>query len=305
MSGGRENGISPEGRLWAILSVLVLTVIFTLTGCGGRSTQRAGRTELILATTTSTQDSGLLDEWIPMFEARYPYNVKVIAVGSGQAMEMGRNGECDVLLVHSPAEEEKMVEEGYAVNRRAVMHNDFVLVGPSEDPAGIRECASASEAMRRIAEAEAGFVSRGDRSGTHVVERRLWEEAGTSPSGRWYMESGRGMGDTLRIASQERAYTLSDKGTFLGLREDLDLVVLVEGDPLLYNVYHVMEVNPERWPEVNAEGARAFSAFVTDEEAQRFLLRFGVEEYGEPLFFPDALPKEARLPALLKASFGV
>lgn len=267
---------------------LVLAVTAWVTGCGGRGSEGARRTVLILATTTSTQDTGLLDAWIPMFEEECPYAVKVIAAGSGQAMEMGRNGECDVMLVHSPEDEERMVEEGLAINRRPVMHNDFVIVGPPEDPAGVRGAEGAPEAMRRIAGARAGFVSRGDRSGTHIKELALWEEAGLAPSGPWYMESGKGMGDTLRIASQERAYTLADRGTFLKLKGDLDLVVLLEGDPSLSNYYHILEVNPERWPDVNHAGARAFSDFVTGRKAQEFLKDFGAEEYGEPLFFPDA-----------------
>ncbi len=244
---------------------------------------------MILATTTSVLDTGLLDFWIPMFEAVQPYAVKVIAGGSGQAMEMGRAGECDVMLVHSPEEEERMVREGHAVNRRRVMHNAYVVVGPAEDPAGIRGASTAAQALKRIASAGAGFVSRGDGSGTHAKELSLWERAGVSPSGPWYMESGRGMGDTLRIASQARAYTLTDRGTFLKLEKELDLAVLFQEDELLYNFYHVMEVNPEKWPDVNRVGARAFSDFVTGRKAQEFLLRFGVEECGEPLFFPDAL----------------
>lgn len=276
-------------RACSLALVLALAVTAWVTGCGDRGAEGARRTVLILATTTSTQDTGLLDAWIPMFEEEYPYMVKVIATGSGQAMEMGRNGECDVMLVHSPEDEERMVEEGLAINRRPVMHNHFVIVGPPEDPAGVRGAVGAPEAMQRIAEAMAGFVSRGDRSGTHIKELALWEEAGQAPSGPWYMESGKGMGDTLRIASQERAYTLTDKGTFLKLKGDLDLVVHLEGDPSLSNYYHVLEVNPERWPDVNHAGAQAFSDFITGWKAQEFLKDFGVEEYGEPLFFPDAL----------------
>ncbi len=267
----------------------LLLAAFPAAGCGGQASEGGRGAELVLATTTSTQDTGLLDVWIPMFEAEHPYSVKVVAVGSGQAMEMGRSGECDVMLVHSPEDEEKLVEEGYAVNRRPVMHNHFVIVGPPSDPAGIKTAASVVEAFRRIAASGRKFISRGDGSGTHVREMRLWEKAGLDPAGAWYVESGKGMGDTLRIASEEEAYTLTDRGTFLKLKKDLDLALLFEGDESLYNRYHVMEVNPDRWPEVNAEGARAFSDFVTGKEAQEFLEVFGIEEYGEPLFFPDAL----------------
>lgn len=286
---GRKQKMRRPRKTFMLALVLAVAVTVWITGCGNRAAEEAPRAELILATTTSTQDSGLLDAWIPMFEEEYPYSVKVIAVGSGKAMEMGRNGECDVMLVHSPGDEEKMVEEGYAVNRRAVMHNDFVIVGPPEDPAGVGSSVKASDAMQKIVKAGAKFVSRGDNSGTHTKELSLWEEAGLAPSGPWYMDSGKGMGDTLRIVSQEKAYTLTDRGTFLKLKKDLDLVVLLEGDPLLFNYYHVMEVNPERWPDVNQAGARAFSDFVTGRKAQELLETFGVKEYGEPLFFPDAL----------------
>jgi tungstate transport system substrate-binding protein len=269
-----------------LLAVILLALLSWTAGCGGES----GGSALILATTTSTQDSGLLDHWIPMFEDMYPYTVEVIAVGSGKAMQMGREGECDVMLVHSPAAEEEMVAEGYAVNRRPVMHNDFVVVGPAEDPAGTADASGVVEAFSRIASSGSVFISRGDDSGTHKKELSIWEEAGIEPRWEGYVESGKGMGDTLRIASEEGGYTLTDRGTFLKLSGELDLVILVEGDELLYNYYHVMEVNPERWPDVNREGARAFSDFVTGREAQEFLRTYGVEEYGQPLFYPDALP---------------
>jgi tungstate transport system substrate-binding protein len=257
-------------------------------GCGNGGGKAMDRRELILATTTSTRDSGLLEQWIPMFEKEYPYSVKVIAVGSGQAMEMGRNGECDVMLVHSPAAEEEMVARGYAVDRRAVMHNDFVVLGPAEDPAGIRGKTSAGEAFAAVAASGSKFVSRGDDSGTHIKELCIWGEAGIEPRGEWYVESGEGMGNTLRIASEEKAYTLSDRGTYLSMKGRLDLEILVEGDTALFNNYHVMMVNPERYPDVNVEGARAFADFVTGRRAQELLETFGVDEYGEPLFFPDA-----------------
>lgn len=287
----REGELRIGQAILIALSLAVLTTSTVAAGCGGQTAERVERRELVLATTTSIQDTGLLDGWIPLFEARYPYSVKVIAVGSGQAMEMGRNGECDVMLVHSPEDEERMVEEGFAVNRRPVMHNRFAIVGPPEDPAGVAASSTAAEAMRKIASSGSKFVSRGDGSGTHVKELELWGRADVLPTGGRYMESGKGMGDTLRIASEEGAYTLTDKGTFLKLRDGLTLSALFEEDEALYNYYHVMEVNPEKWPDVNAEGARAFSDFVTGTEAQEFLRDFGVEEYGERLFFPDALPE--------------
>lgn len=271
------------GLLAAIAAVAVIS------GCGEKEAEEVERTELILATTTSTQDSGLLDAWVPMFEEENPYSVKVIAVGSGAAMEMGRNGECDVMLVHSPAAEEELVAGGYAIDRNAVMHNDFVIVGPAADPAGIKDAATAAEAFKKVSTAQALFISRADESGTHAKELGIWDAAGITPEGAWYVESGKGMGDTLRIASEREAYTLSDRGTHLCLEDELELEVLLEGDPKLFNNYHVMNVNPEKWPDVNIDGARAFNDFCISREAQEFLDVFGLEEYGQPLFFPDAL----------------
>jgi tungstate transport system substrate-binding protein len=280
-------------KKWAIFMIalaVVLAMLALAVGCGEESTEPpAEREELILATTTSTQDSGLLDEWVPMFEEDNLYSVKVIAVGSGAAMEMGRNGECDVMLVHSPAAEEEMVAEGYAVDRNAVMHNDFVIVGPASDPAKVKEATNASDAFSRIATSQSAFISRGDNSGTHTKELLIWDEAGITPEGAWYIESGKGMGDTLRIASEQKAYTLSDRGTYLSLQDDLDLEILLEGDPILFNNYHVMNVNPEKYPDVNYEGAQAFNDFCVSQEAQEFLEEFGVSKYGQPLFYPDAL----------------
>ncbi|MBN2026906.1 MAG: substrate-binding domain-containing protein [Actinobacteria bacterium] len=279
-------------KRWMIFLVglaMVLALVVMGIGCGEEEAQPVERTDLRLATTTSTQDSGLLDEWVPMFEDEYPYTVEVIAVGSGAAMEMGRNGECDVMLVHSPAAEEEMVEEGYAVNRKAVMHNDFIIVGPASDPAGIAEADSAADAFTMVAESQSTFISRGDESGTHTKELKIWDEAGITPEGEWYVESGKGMGDTLRIASEEMAYTLTDRATYLNLKDDLELDILFEGDDILNNYYHVMEVNPDKWPDVNNDGAKAFSDFVTSTEAQEFLDEFGVAEFGQPLFYPDAL----------------
>jgi tungstate transport system substrate-binding protein len=269
--------------------VLALAFVAMMAGCGDKEAEQVERAELILATTTSTQDSGLLDEWVPMFEEENPYSVKVIAVGSGAAMEMGYNGECDVLLVHSPAAEEEMVAEGFAVDRNAVMHNDFIFIGPASDPAGVKEAVSTEEAFTAISTTQSKFISRGDDSGTHTKELGIWKAAGITPQGAWYVESGKGMGDTLRIASEERAYTLTDRGTYLSMEDDLELEIVSEGDPILFNNYHVMNVNPERWPDVNDEGARAFNDFCVSKEAQEFLNTFGVEEYGQPLFFPDAL----------------
>ncbi len=277
-------------RIVALLLVAALLAgitAATVAGCGSKATVK--RTDLILATTTSTQDSGLLDQWVPMFEAENPYNVKVIAVGSGQSIEMGRKGECDVMLVHSPAAEEQLVADGYAINRKAVMHNDFLIVGPAADPAGVKSATSAADAFTKIANTQSQFFSRGDDSGTHVKEKSIWTKAGITPTGAWYVSTGSGMGDVLRVASEKQGYTLADRGTYLNLKDTLNLEILYQGDPMLYNLYHVMQVNPEKYPNVNAAGAQAFSDFVTGKEAQEFLNVYGVDKFGLPLFFPDAL----------------
>jgi tungstate transport system substrate-binding protein len=251
---------------------------------------------IILATTTSTQDSGLLDVLIPVFEKKTGYFVKTIAVGSGQAMAMGQKGEADVLLVHSPAAEKKFIAEGYGVNRRLVMHNDYIVVGPAEDPAKIKGMKVSTEAFKKIAGAGALFLSRGDNSGTHSKEKAIWKVSGIKPEGKkWYQETGLGMGQTLNVASEKNGYTLADRGTYLALRKNLHLDILTEGDALLLNIYHVIEVNPAKWPKVNAAGAKAFADFMVSKEAQEVTKTFGVDKFGSPLFFPDAGKKEEDL----------
>ena len=251
--------------------------------------------DIILATTTSTQDSGLLDVLIPAFEAATGYTVKTIAVGTGQALKMGEEGNADVLLVHAPASEITFMDGGFGSDRRLVMHNDFILVGPEADPAKIKGL-SALDAMKAINAASAFFVSRGDDSGTHKKELELWKKAGLDPAGRsWYLESGQGMGATLTIASEKAAYTLTDRATYLANKDNLQLAILSEGDPTLLNVYHVIAVNPEKWPAVNADGAAAFADFLVSAEGQARIGAFGVEEFGQPLFIPDAGKAEAEL----------
>ncbi len=270
----------------------VILVFLSLLMIGISSIQGQPRT-IILATTTSTQDSGLLDVLIPIFEKDTGYFVKTIAVGSGQAMAMGQKGEADVLLVHSPSAERKFVAEGYGINRRIVMHNDFVIVGPPEDQAKIKGIKLASEAFKKIASARALFLSRGDKSGTHSKEMEIWKETGAKPEGeRWYQQTGLGMGQTLSVASEKRGYTLSDRGTYLALKKNLGLNILVEGDAILLNIYHVIEVNPARWKKVNAIGAKAFADFMVSEKAQEIIKTFGVDRFGSPLFFPDAGKRE-------------
>ncbi len=240
--------------------------------------------DVILATTTSTQDSGLLDVLVPLFKQQTGYQLKPIAVGSGAALKLGEKGEADVVLAHSPAAEEAFMAAGFGMDREIVMYNDFVIVGPAADPAGIRGEPSALEAMRRIAAAQATFVSRGDDSGTNALELKLWDQAGIVPSGRWYTESGTGMGDTLNITNERQGYSIADRGTYLVLRERLDLAILVEGDKPLLNVYHVITVNPANGTAVNTAGGRAFLDFLLDPATQQVISQFGVERFGGPLF---------------------
>ena len=244
---------------------------------------------IILATTTSTQDTGLLDVLIPIFEKETGYFVKTIAVGSGQAMAMGQKGEADVLLVHSPDAEKKFIADGFGVNRMLVMHNDFIIVGPGDDPAKIKGVKSSAEALKLVAKAEGLFLSRGDNSGTHAKEKTLWKKADINPVGqKWYQETGLGMGQTLNVAAEKKGYTLTDRGTYLSLKKNLGLDVLVEGDAALLNIYHVIEVNVNKWPKVNVAGAKAFADFMVSKQTQSIVKTFGIDKFGSPLFFPDA-----------------
>jgi tungstate transport system substrate-binding protein len=268
-----------------VLAAAALVIAAGFTTAEAAKAQKA----VILATTTSTQDSGLLDVLIPMFEKKTGYFVKTIAVGSGQAMAMGSKGEADVLLVHSPAAEQKFMAEGNGVNRRLIMHNDFVIVGPPDDPAKIKGMKKASEAFKKIAASGSVFTSRGDKSGTHVKEMDIWKAAGVKAEGeKWYQQTGLGMGQTLNVAAEKKTYTLTDRGTYLALKKNLGLDILVEGDGILLNIYHVMEVNPKKWPKANFAGGKAFADFMVSKEAQSVIKTFGVDKYGSPLFFPDA-----------------
>ena len=278
--------------LVALLALAAIVVPWAGTAARDATPQPAaepsGPRELILATTTSTQDTGLLDDLIPMFEQASGYRVKTIAVGSGQAMALGQRGEADVLLVHSPAAEAKFMADGYGTDRRTVMYNDFVLIGPASDPAGIKGGASATAAMAKVAAAQAPFVSRGDDSGTNALELKLWKAAGVTPGGSWYTESGTGMGDTLNIANERQAYTISDRGTYLSMRDRLELPIMVEGDKALLNVYHVVTVNPANGQGINTAVAVAFRDFLLDPATQREIGAFGTERFGQPLFTPCA-----------------
>jgi tungstate transport system substrate-binding protein len=246
--------------------------------------------DVILATTTSTRDAGLLDSLLPVFERQTRYRVKVIAVGSGQALAMGRRGDADVVLSHAPEAERVLVDSGYFVRRRLVMHNEFLVVGPAADPAGLRGLSDAVAALRRLVERRAPFVSRGDQSGTHQREQLLWKRTGIAPPTRdgWYVESGQGMGATLQLADEKRAYTLTDRATYLAWRDKLQLVPMVEGDSLLYNVYHVLELNPKNAGRVNLAGGRALADFFVAPETQALIAEFGKARFGQSLFVPDA-----------------
>ncbi len=281
-----------SSRVWVLTATLVLAWIGG--GLLGAVPAQAGQA-VILATTTSTQDSGLLDVLVPLFEKQTGLTVKTIAVGTGQALALGAKGEADVCLVHAPDSEKKYVADGLLVNRRLVMHNDFLIVGPAGDPAKIKGMTSAVEAMRRLAEAKATFVSRGDNSGTHQLEKKLWQEAKIAPAGAWYLQAGQGMGATLTIASEKQAYTVTDRGTFLAFQKRLQLVPLVEKDRILLNIYSVMEPNPAKFPKINVAGGKAFADFMVAKETQEVIRTFGVDKFGQPLFFPDAGKREESL----------
>jgi tungstate transport system substrate-binding protein len=246
---------------------------------------------LKLSTTTSTENSGLLYELLPPFERQFNVKVDIIAVGSGKAIKLGENGDVDVVLAHERDLEDKFVADGYGVNRRDVMHNDFVIIGPTADPAGVRKAKTAAEAFKLIAKRRTPFVSRGDKSGTHSKELSLWRKAGVKPAGSWYMESGMGMGEVLIMAHEKGAYTLTDRGTYLAFQKEgkIKLPILFEGDPTLFNAYGIIAVNPARHPSVNYIMAMALIGWVTSQEGQRIIADFGKEKFGVSLFFPDAI----------------
>jgi tungstate transport system substrate-binding protein len=279
-------------KIWTI-SFFVLAIFLSASVF---SAVYAQQKNVILATTTSTQDSGLLDVMIPVFEKKTGYFVKTISVGSGQAIAMGQKGEADVLLVHSPDAEMKIVADGSGINRRLIMHNDYIVVGPPSDPAKIKGSKTTVDAFKKIATASSIFMSRGDNSGTHSKEKQVWKEAGVKYEGeKWYQQTGLGMGQTLNVSSEKKAYTLADRGTYLALKKRLDLAVLAEGDAILLNIYHVIEVNPIKFSKVNAAGGKAFADFMVSKEAQDMIKTFGVEKFGSPLFFPDAGKKVEEL----------
>ena len=289
-----------------ITLAMVMVFMLSLVGCAQQAAQppanqpaapkAPANPNLILATTTSTQDTGLLDVLVPEFEKQTGYVVKTVSVGTGAALAMGEKGEADVLLVHSPAAEMALVEKGFATNRMLVMHNDFLIIGPANDPAGIKGLKSSAEALKKIKDTNNMFISRGDKSGTHTMELNLWKAAGITPAvSANYQEAGQGMGATLTIANQKNAYTLTDRGTYLAQKKNIALVPVVEGEKALLNIYHVMTVNPEKWPKVNFDGAKAFADFMVAPATQEIIKTYGVDKYAEPLFFPDAGKNEADL----------
>jgi tungstate transport system substrate-binding protein len=276
--------------MWA--GLLVVTLALAPAVSAQAPPAPAGARTVILSTTTSTQDSGLLDVLVPLFEKQTGYTVKTISVGTGQALALAARGEADVTLAHAPAVEKKYVAEGKMHDRRLVMYNDFLLIGPESDPAKVRGEKSVVAALTKIAESGARFVSRGDKSGTHVLELSLWKAAGLTPAAPWYIESGQGMGATLGIANDRQAYTLSDRATMLAFSKRVDLKPMVEGDRRLLNIYSVMEVNPANGPRVNVAGGKAFAEFMLAPETQQVIKTFGVDTYGQPLFVPIAGRKD-------------
>jgi tungstate transport system substrate-binding protein len=268
-------------------AAVVAIALIAVTGCSSDGAEAQEEpTRLVLASTTSTQDSGLFDVILPLFEEAHPEcAIEVVAVGTGEALELGRRKDADVLLVHAKTAEEEFVAEGHGIERRDVMYNDFVVVGPPDDPAAVGEATSAPAAFSAISSARSTpFVSRGDDSGTHKRETSIWEAAGIEPAGAWYLSVGQGMGDTLRLAAEKSAYTLCDRATFLALEDDIALELLLEEDDLLYNQYGVIVVSDA----ANAEGAEAFAEWITGPQAQGIIGRFGYEEFGRALFVPNA-----------------
>jgi tungstate transport system substrate-binding protein len=272
------------------LTLVLVPLVLALTAV--TLAQPPGSRTVILSTTTSTQDSGLLDVLIPLFEKNTGYSVKTISVGTGQALALAARGEADVTLAHAPGLEKKYVAEGRMRNRRLVMFNDFLLIGPEADPAKIRGEKSVVAALKRIAGGQARFISRGDKSGTHTLELALWKAAGVTPGAPWYIESGQGMGATLGIANDRQGYTVTDRATMLAFAKRVELEPMVEVDRLLLNIYSVMEVNLANGPRVNASGGKAFADFLLAPETQAVIKTFGVDKYGQPLFVPIAGKKD-------------
>lgn len=296
MTRHARRALRPLPRLVAALMVSVAFALGVARPTPAAPAAQPAVVDLILATTTSTQDSGLLDVLVPSFERESGYKVKTIAVGTGQAMALGERGEADVLLVHAPASERKWMDAGHGIDRRLVMYNDFVVIGPSGDPAGVSGSPVAEDVMRKIAGSGSLWISRGDNSGTHQLELALWKNAGIDPRGQsWYQEVGQGMGQTLTVANEKQGYTLTDRGTYLARKRTLELPILAERYQSFLNVYHVMVVNPAKGAHINVEGAQAFAAYVIAPAVQEQIATFGLDKFGEPLFFPAATKTDEEL----------
>ena len=286
--------------IWVLLAIVVAAVAMAV-AIAGCSTQQATDTKsnqtIILATTTSTKDTGLLDELLPAFTKKTGITVKPVAVGTGEALKMGERGDADVLLVHARASEDEFMAKGFGKVRKDVMYNDFVLIGPAADPAGAKGAADAAAAFEKIMlywslqsrlQVPHPFVSRGDDSGTYKKELKIWEQAGIKPEGNWYTSTGQGMAQTIIIANEKQGYTLADRGTYLVQKDNIDLVVLTEKSKDLLNPYGVIAVNPDKFPKVNYDGAMEFIDFLTSAEGQKLIGAFGKDEFGQALFVPDA-----------------
>ena len=279
-------------KLISVLLICAVAMMF-MAGCGGNAQEEQQPVEpkgtIILATTTSTQDSGLLDYLLPAFTAETGWEVSTIAVGTGKALQMGVDGEADVLLVHARASEDEFMANGDGTLRYDVMYNDYVLVGPAADPAGVKACENVvADSMAAIANAQAEFISRGDDSGTHKKELNIWKAAAIEPAGEWYVSAGAGMGDVLKMADEKQAYTITDRATYLSMLDTLELEIVCEKDVDMLNPYGVITVNPEKNDQINEEGAKAFADWLVSENGQKMIGEFGVEEFGSPLFTPDA-----------------
>lgn len=292
-----------------LVPFLVITFIFALlSGLPGEvvQAQNSAQEELVLATTTSTYDSGLLNKLNPVFEERFDVKIKTIAVGTGAALKHAENGDADVIMVHARPAEDEFIHKGWGVNRRDVMYNDFVIVGPGNDPAGISDMGRATAAFQKVADTNANFLSRGDNSGTNKKELSIWKEAGVDPGGKWYLQIGKGMGDTLVQADRMGAYTLSDRGTYLSMKDKIDLEIFVQGpvkggDPVLMNPYGVIAVNPAKYTSVNYSMAMAYIGFVTSPRGQEIIENYEVR--GEQLFFPNALREEPNIAQYVPEDF--
>lgn len=277
-----------------LLAVLSTVLLFSTTACSNKTAQTTNTEKqedksIVMATTTSTQDSGLLDYLLPIFEKEKGIKVKVVAKGTGEALKLGERGDADVLLVHAKEQEEKFIKDGFGVKRYDVMYNDFIIVGPKSDPAKIKEKApsDAMQALKTISESGSQFISRGDESGTHTKEKGLWKAANITPQGNFYVSAGKGMGAVLQMASEKNAYTLTDRATYLSMKDKLDLIIVTEKNSKLYNQYGVIKLNPEK-NKIKEKEADEFINWIISDNTQKLIAEFGKEKYGQSLFIPNA-----------------